>query len=180
LSQRDERVTDLLRRAGGPLPSAHLDGARFFRSADSTGRVDLDLLGAMAAPRTARDLILQGGDSLFIPELNSTVRVTGAVNSPVSARYVPGRPLSYYVGNAGGYRSDADKGRTSVRFADGSARVRRSFLMFHSYPEPGPGSTIFVPAKPPPSGRGVDVGAVLIGFAQVLGTITTLILVTQR
>ncbi|HXV87334.1 MAG TPA: SLBB domain-containing protein, partial [Gemmatimonadales bacterium] len=178
LIRKDERVSNLVQRAGGPLPSAYVDGARFFRSADSTGRVDLNLTAALTSPGQAEDLVLQPGDSLFVPEHNPTVRVTGAVNSPVSVRYVEGRGLDYYIGNAGGYASSADKGRVSVRYADGSARVRTRFLMFSSYPPPGPGSTVFVPAKPA-DGRGVDLPVLIGGIAQVLSALTTLILVAR-
>ncbi|MBI2404436.1 MAG: SLBB domain-containing protein [Gemmatimonadetes bacterium] len=52
------------------------------------------------------------------------VQVMGAVNSPTSVRYQRGKGFEYYVANAGGYASRADKGRASVRYADGSARVR--------------------------------------------------------
>ena len=123
--------------------------------------------------------MLQPGDSLFVPEHNPTVRVTGAVNSPVSVRYVEGQGLSYYVGNAGGYASAADKGRVSVRYADGSARVKTRFLLFSSSPSPGPGSTIFVPTKPA-DGRGIDLAVLFGGIAQVLSAVTTMILVAQR
>ncbi|MBI2071527.1 MAG: hypothetical protein HYT81_00590 [Gemmatimonadetes bacterium] len=46
------------------------------------------------------------------------------MNSPTSVRYQRGKGFEYYVANAGGYASRADKGRASVRYADGSARVR--------------------------------------------------------
>lgn len=179
LTRKDERVSDLVRRAGGPMPSAHLAGARFFRTADSTGRVDLDLSAAMGSPGGENDLLLQPGDSLYVPELNGTVKVEGEVNAPVSVRYVPGKGLDYYIGNAGGYTSLADKGRTSVRYADGSARVRSSFLFFHSYPAPGPGSTILVPARTP-SQRGFDPAILFTGVVQILATVTTLVIVSRQ
>jgi len=179
LTRKDERVSDLVRRAGGPLSSAYLAGTRFYRTTDSTGRVDLDLAAAIASPGAPHDLILQPGDSLFLPELNATVKVTGAVNSPVSVRYVPGQGLDYYIANAGGYASTADQKRTSVRYADGSGRVRSSFLFFHSYPTPGPGSTVLVPTKTT-TGRGFDVAVLFTGVAQILAAVTTIVIVTRK
>ena len=68
-------------------------------------------------------------------------------------RYMP----DAYVGNAGGFTRLADEGRVSVRYANGSARVKKGeFLFFGSSPKPGPGSTVFVPQKDP-SAEGFDV-----------------------
>jgi protein involved in polysaccharide export with SLBB domain len=179
LERKDERVSSLVRRAGGLLPTAYAAGAQFFRSLDGVGRVNVDLLGALRAPGLADDVVLQPGDSLHVPEYSPIVKVIGAVNSPTSVRYEPGRGLDYYVANAGGFASNADKGRVSVRYADGSARVRSRFFVFKSYPEPGPGSTIMVPERAE-DGRGTDWAVIFGGIAQVMSAVTTMILVIDR
>ena len=140
LTSKDELVTDLIDRAGGVLPTAYVEGARFFRRLDNAGRLNMELTRATAELRGRHDIILQPGDSLNIPEYNPTARVFGAVNSPTSALYKRGVDLAYYVANAGGYARNADKGRVSVRYANGSAQVKPGFLFFSSVPEPGPGS----------------------------------------
>jgi hypothetical protein len=67
---------------------------------------------------------------------------------------VKGKGADFYLENAGGFAEDADKGRTVVRFANGSGQNRSKFLFWSSWPEPGPGSDIFVPAKAPkPEGQ---------------------------
>lgn len=124
------------------MPTAYPGGARFIRNMDNTGRVNVDLPTVLREPGRAADIVLQPGDSVHVPEYIPVVRVLGAVNSPVSVQYERGQGLNYYIGNAGGYASNADKRRVSVRYADGSARVRGRFLLFTSSPEPGPGSTI--------------------------------------
>lgn len=176
LERKDERLSDLLRRAGGLLPTAYAGGGRFFRSLDQAGRVNVNLPGVLRAPGTGEDVILQPGDSVHVPEYIPIVRVMGAVNSPTSVRYERGKGFGYYIANAGGYASDADKGRASVRYADGSARVRSRFLMFTSHPEPGPGSTIVVPTRPAGAG-GINIAVLLGGIAQGLSALTTMILV---
>jgi protein involved in polysaccharide export with SLBB domain len=144
-----DRVVDLIERAGGVLPTGYVEGARLIRSVDELGRMDLDLAAALEDPDGDENLVLQPGDSLVVPEYSPTVRVTGAVNSPVTVRYVPGEGLGYYIANAGGYRNDADEGRVSVRYANGSARTRSRFLFISSYPTPGPGSEVLVPSRDP-------------------------------
>jgi protein involved in polysaccharide export with SLBB domain len=148
LTQKDERLSDLLARAGSLLGTAYVDGARFHRALDGAGRVNISLNDALARPGSPGDLVLQPGDSLDIPEYIPTVRVVGAVIAPTSVLYEEGRDLEYYVANAGGYARNADKGRVSVRYADGSAQVKKKTLFVARAPKPGPGSVVTVPAVP--------------------------------
>ena len=173
-----DRVSDLVDRAGGVLPTGYVDGARLIRPAGEFGRVDLDLAAALEDRGGDEDLVLQEGDTLFVPEYSPTVRVTGAVNSPVTVRYVPGEDLDYYIDNAGGWRANADKGRTSVRYANGSAQTRSKFLLFSSWPTPGPGSEVFVPEKIPGTGGGF--GQYVGPLVSVVGSVTALIIAVTR
>jgi hypothetical protein len=70
LMRKDERLSDLVSRAGGVLPTGHADGARFVRKLDNVGRVNIDLPQALARTGEREDVILQPGDSLDIPEYN--------------------------------------------------------------------------------------------------------------
>ena len=67
LTSKEDRLSDLVQRAGGLLPTAYADGARFIRVLDRAGRVDLNLPAALAEPGSATDIVLQPGDSLFVP-----------------------------------------------------------------------------------------------------------------
>jgi polysaccharide export outer membrane protein len=153
LTRKDARLSDLVARAGGVLEAtAFVDGARFTRSLLNAGRVNVSLGEALAHPGGPDDLVLQPGDTLLIPEYVPTVRVAGAVVAPGSFQWVEGKGADYYLENAGGFAENADKGRTVVRFANGSARNRSKFLFFTSWPKPGPGSDIFVPTRAPREG----------------------------
>lgn len=99
--------------------------------------MNLELTRAVQRPGDREDLILQPEDSLHVPEYLPTVRVIGAVTSPTSVLYREGDGWRYYIDNAGGYARDADKERTIVRYANGSAGVRS---------KPGPGSTVSCPS----------------------------------
>lgn len=194
LERKDERLSSLMRRAGGPLGTAYVEGARFYRQPEDDQRINADLgiqrpeeakrvnveLSAVLEEQGGReDLVLQPGDSLHVPEYSPIVQVLGAVVSPVSVQYKEGRGFDYYIANAGGFAHNADKGRVSVRYADGTARVRSRFLFFTSYPTPGPGSTIVVPTEP--EGQpGTPWPVIFGGIAQVLSAVTTILLVVQR
>src|SRR5437867_198230 len=103
LRTKQDRLADLLDRAGGLTRQAYAQGVRFYRLDSGLGRIDIDLVAALR-DRTSRDnVILQPGDSIFIPEYEPSVRVQGAVNSPGSVLWQQGRGLDYYIGAAGGF-----------------------------------------------------------------------------
>ena len=178
LLTKNDRVGDLIARANGLLDTGYPEGARFFRQQDELGRINVDLSNALDDPSGQANILLQPGDSLHVPEYSPTVVVTGAVNSPVTVLFREGQGFDYYLANAGGYRNDADKGRVSVRYANGLARTRSKFLFWSSYPEPGPGSMVTVPAKDPAAGT--DVTGLITSVVGILSSLTTVIVVLTR
>ena len=178
LLTKSDRVTDLVGRAGRILTNGYPEGARLFRATDDMGRIDLDLPTAITNPDDVENIVLHAGDSLHIPAYSPTVVVQGAVNSRVTVLYREGQSFDHYVAAAGGFRNDADKGRTSVRFASGLTRTRSKFLFWSSYPEPGPGSTISVPAKDP-SDR-LDTRGLITDIVAIAGSVATMIVVVTR
>ncbi len=178
LQRKDERLTEVIERAGGLTSEAYAAGVRFFRRQEMRGqerdtltRVNVDLPKVLASPGRGENLILMDGDSIHIPEYLPTVRVEGAVLFPVSVLYEPGASLDYYMENAGGFARDGDKGRTRVEYANGSVRTVKRFLFFKSKPRPSPGSRVFVPVRPP--GEGTNWGAVIRdGVALITGFAT--------
>lgn len=178
LLTKDDRLSSLVGRANGILPTAYPEGARLFRAQDSLGRIDIDLPAAMTAPGGEGDIVLQPGDSLHIPVYSPTVVVQGAVNSPVTVLFREGADLDYYLENAGGLRNDADKGRLSVRYANGQAQTRAKFLLWSTYPAPGPGSTVSVPTKDPATE--FDTRGLIRDLVAITGSIATVILVIRN
>jgi protein involved in polysaccharide export with SLBB domain len=178
LERKTERLSDLVRRAGGLTQTAYIEGARFYRDLDGAGRVNARLDLALANPGGADDIVLQPMDSLNIPEYIPTVRVTGAVINPTSVLFKEGADLDYYIENAGGYARNADKGRVSVQFANGSAEVKRKLLFLAHSPTPGPGSIVAVAEVP--AGEGVNVNQLLGTIAQVLTSAVAIIAIVVR
>jgi protein involved in polysaccharide export with SLBB domain len=175
LLTKDDRVTSLIGRSGGILGTGYMEGARLFRTLDNMGRIDLDLPAAVEAPDGDENILLQPGDSLHIPEYTPTVVVQGAVNSPVTVLFREGQNFDYYIAAAGGFRQDADKGRTAVRFASGLAETRSKFLFWSSYPTPDAGSVITVPAAPQP--EPVNRTQLITSIVAIVGSIATTIAV---
>lgn len=158
LVSREERLSDLVARAGGLTSHAYPNGVRFFRTFDQAGRIPIDLERALADPTHRDNVLLVDGDSVHIPAYISTVRVEGAINFPSSVAYFPNRSTNYYVTAAGGYTAAADKGRTYVQQPSG--------LVVKKSTKPEPGAVIVVPEKPPGAGGGFSA-------LQLIGSITT-------
>lgn len=179
LRRRDDRLSSLIERAGGLARTAFVEGARLVRSADEAGAVDVDLAAALRNPGGRADLILRPGDVVTVPEYNAVVRVVGAVVNPISVQYRPGANLGYYIGNAGGYARNADRGRVSVRYANGSAEVvRRQLLLFKNSPSVGPGATITVPERPEEAP--FNTTQFLTSLAQIIASTATIVVVLTR
>lgn len=115
---------------------------------DPEGIVGIDLKEIMEHPGLSQDLYLEEGDVLYVPRELQTVRVVGEVLFPTYVGYEKGMSLKDYVSNAGGFSDRAQKGRTFVLYANGTAKSTSSFLGIRTYPQIRPGSHIVVPEKP--------------------------------
>jgi len=144
LLTKEDRLRTLMRRAGGILPTAFLEGAKFIRSKENVGRIALNLEDVMKDERSEDNIVLFSGDHIHIPEIPKSVKVSGEVGLETSIIYKRGKKISYYIAKAGGFSANADKGRTIVVQPNGiSEKVKR--LWFD--PEPKPGSEIMVPPR---------------------------------
>ena len=178
LRAKDERLADLVQRAGGLTPRAYPDGVRFIRSTRNVGRINIDLPRALRDPRSRDNIILQPGDSINVPEYQPSVKVSGAVNAPGSVLWERGRGIGYYIDAAGGTTRLAVEGRASVRQANGLVETRSHFLFFSSNPDPGPGSEVYVPARDPTDKT--DYVALFGGIAQILASLVTIVVVATK
>ena len=177
LRTKDDRLADLIERAGGLTQRAYAEGIRFFRHA--AGRINIDLRRALRDRASRDNVVLQPGDSIVLPEYLPSVRVQGAVNAPGSVLWKRGAGLDYYVNGAGGYAADAEKGRVRVQYANGETRTRRRSLLFGGDPEPGPGAEVFVPTKDPERKR-TDAVALAGALAQILASTVAIVVVLTR
>jgi protein involved in polysaccharide export with SLBB domain len=180
LTSREERVSELLQRAGGLTPEAYAAGLVFYRAENRIGRVGIDLPRVMKDPSYRDNMLLTNGDSLFVPRYNATVDVRGAVNSPIAVAYQPGRKLDYYIRAAGGGSAKADLGRAYVTQASGKVESMKHRRMApDDVPEPGAGSVVYVPVEDP-SDKGPGYAAIAGATAQMLGGLVAIIAITRR
>lgn len=192
ITRKNERISDLVNRAGGSTVFAYHRGAslqrirpeflknkfRTEKNQDETSRVELksmnalrglkenrdsvagaakdstsvnnlvgiDLEKILARPGTDIDLFLEEGDLVRIPKQPQTVKVSGNVLLPVTAIYTPQKGFKSYISESGGFRQRAAKSRSYIKYANGSVKSTKKFLVFfNNYPKVTPGAEIVVP-----------------------------------
>jgi protein involved in polysaccharide export with SLBB domain len=170
---------DSMRRAPGEAPSDDDGGGG--RRIQRT-RVGIDFPQALENPDGREDLLVEPGDSIHVPHYKPTVAVRGAVGRETQVLWREGAGLDYYIAQAGGYAQQADEDRVRIQFANGEVDTKGGgFLFFEGgIADPDPGSTITVPAKPPPErGGGLTFGQLVPLITSVLGSITTIVVATN-
>lgn len=177
LELRRENISDLVRRAGGLRPDAHINGARLIRAGIP---VALNLRRATRNPGSSADLPLFPGDELIVPEYDPTVLVTGAVAFEARVAYKRGADLSYYLAQAGGMSEDADKRRIVVTHQNGRREISDGFWFLRSQPGVLPGSTVLVPVREPGSAEGFNLDKLLTRTVGLLSTAATIVIAADR
>lgn len=173
LLNKNEHISDILKRAGGLTPEGYANGVTFYRTSNRIGRIGIELPDVLKDPKSRDNLLLVDGDSLYIPRFNAVVRVEGAVNSPVAVTYSPGKDVNYYIRAAGGPTRKADIDHAYVTQPNGKVDAESQRFLIPDYiPKPKPGGVVFVPEAegPPPQ-------SALTTFGALAGTLSSLVAV---
>jgi polysaccharide export outer membrane protein len=98
---------------------------------------------------TAADIEVRAGDTLVIPKRPDYVTVTGQVFNPTAVSYRPGKSAKWYLGQAGGPTTLANKKDIFVIRADGSVIGGRKSLFAGDSLNASlrPGDAVVVPEK---------------------------------
>jgi protein involved in polysaccharide export with SLBB domain len=179
LRSKNERLSDVIGRAGGLTTAAYAGGITFSRSEGAVGRVGVDLPSVLNDPKDRDNLLLIAGDSIHVPRFNALVTIAGSVNSPLAVPYEPGASAAHYIRAAGGVSPEGDANHVWVQQPNGKVESRhRVAWVIPRSPEPKPGSRVFVPARDPKDKK--DWAQVWGTTAQVLGSLVTIIVVLNR
>jgi protein involved in polysaccharide export with SLBB domain len=141
----------------------------------SRTRVGVDYVEALRDPESSHNVLVEPGDSIFVPRFIPTVDVRGAVQAPTKVLFKDGEGGDYYIERAGSYLQKADKGRARVQLANGEILTRGGKFLFFGggLPEPDPGSIITVPLKEekPPGPGALEMIAVLTAMITATATV---------
>jgi protein involved in polysaccharide export with SLBB domain len=201
LNKKNERVSDLVKRAGNLTPDAYAQGARLLRQRSeeerfrsymalqmanqggkdsiavstldlrSTYSVGIELNKALENPGSDYDIVLREGDRLIIPEYESTVKIDGAVMYPNTVVYKKGESISYYINQAGGYTDKAKKNKSFIIQMNGTV----SKIKGGSQNLIKPGCEIIVPTKESKKFPWPEIASVATGLVSMTTMVALLI-----
>lgn len=160
---KNEKLSSVIKRAGGLGPEAFAAGATLFRQQDSTGFVVINLREALKKPNSYHNLILKEGDKIFIPKVKDIVSVTGATKAAelypkkvfgnggkLNFPWEPGKRAKHYIKKyAAGFGEEADRNTVTVEQPNGEIRRTKRILGIRFYPKVPKGSIVSVATKQP-------------------------------
>lgn len=154
LQGENERMSSILKRAGGFRADAMRSGIQVLRprKPGDTIEVVVNSVRAMRNKRSKFNVIVKGGDKIFIPFAESLVYISGDVNKnsdkDIAAYYKSGKRAKYYIRNfGGGFNKTSDKRRVVVQHANGARVGTRNLILFKVYPRVRSGSKVIVKSK---------------------------------
>lgn len=169
LSNKEERLSEIIKRAGGLTTKAYTKGAQLTRrfskkemelklqliemartetdSIEARKQMDktsygvgIDMAKALEAPGSFDDIVLMEGDSIYVPKLNNVVKISGEVLYPNTVSYSKKKGASYYLNQAGGVSKTGEKSQAYIVYANGQVNTLKKGDI-------EPGCEIVVPSK---------------------------------
>lgn len=202
LSQKNQRLSDIIKAAGGVTDQAYVRGARIERplnedekfrlnrllkmvemqggsgldagkvAQDTVYYVGIELDKALKNPGSDYDVILREGDRLVVPEYSGTVKINGNVMYPNTVAYTSGKSYKWYVNEAGGYGNGAKRSKAFILYQNG--KVSKA-----SKGKVEPGCEIIIPNKTRSANDNIsmiaNLGTSLATMVTMIATVTNLI-----
>ncbi len=155
LLSKDEKISDVINRAGGLTKWGFSEGAKLVRNENNVGSLVLKLDAVLKDSTSKYNYILRDGDKLTIPKAIDLIQIMGSINYPnidslhqINAPYSEEKNVKYYIKNYGlGFSEKADKKRTYLTSGGGVIKRTHHFLFFRIYPKVPKGSSITVVEK---------------------------------
>ena len=114
-----EKISDILFRAGGLLPSAYPEASEYYRNGL---KINIDLKKAINNPNSKLNLEIQDKDKIFISEYPKIVLVKGEVNKSGINRYISNKSVKYYLKQSGGLKKTADIKSIWLEYPNGDSK----------------------------------------------------------
>jgi protein involved in polysaccharide export with SLBB domain len=157
LSRKDERILDVIERAGGLDAEANPDGIKVIRRLDNIQTekkeqveviIPIDYVYIKRHPKSRNNIRVREKDKIVISKKSGVVKVIGQVslNSEIPVKGRKG--VRYYISAVGGFLDSANTKRVYVVYANGMAKRTKNYVLFKVYPKVERGAQIVVPKKP--------------------------------
>ncbi len=136
--KQDERISDIILRAGGLKDNAFLEGSIFERD---NKRVNVSLAKIMRRSNHSSNAIVQSGDRIQIVENPNTIIIEGEISSPGTYYCSAQKKLKKVIREAGGLTPNADEKNIVIVYPNGSSK---KYIPFLNNPKVTQGSRVIV------------------------------------
>ncbi|MCO5247642.1 MAG: SLBB domain-containing protein [Chitinophagales bacterium] len=176
--KKNEKLSDIIRRAGGLTEEAYTPGTKLTRNYNKVGKLLVNLDKAMRRPGSKFNYVLKSQDSIYIPTRENIVTVRGQIDYPfyesdmkrlvllydtispedylkitpekkISVPHTKGKRAKYYIKKYGsGFGKYAKKKDTYVILPNGHIKGTKYAIFTRAYPKVIEGSEVVIPRKP--------------------------------
>lgn len=196
----NEKISSVIKRAGGLTPEAFAEGAVLERNKEEEGYVVFQLEEALRNDKSNSNVILKQGDLIFIPKQKDLVSISlvntlaadlydadilgkGMVNVP----YTKGKTAKYYIDEyAAGVGETGKRRLITVRHPSGEIQRTKNFLFFKKYPRVEKGSVVKIGRKKEKTEKEIkkkddtDWGKVVANSIAQITAVLSLVILVQR
>ena len=157
LEAQNEKIAEVIRKAGGLTDESFPPGATLFRVEDGIGFVVLDLEEAMKSKNSKNNLILKEGDIINIPKQKDYVSIRGLTKAKdiypdkilqtgqINVPYHGAKNAKWYVDEFAAGVGEGGRNRLiTVEHPNGRIEKTEDYLFFKKYPSVQKGSIITV------------------------------------
>jgi polysaccharide export outer membrane protein len=156
LESKDEKLSSIIKRAGGLNRFAFPEGATLYRPELAGGYVVMNLKEALKNDKSKFNYVIKSGDVINVPRIIDFIAIRGDVEylsvieqEQVNSPFVRGKRANYYIKNfANGFTKTSWERKTYVVDNNGKVNRTKNFVLFKIYPKVKKGSTVYAVTKP--------------------------------
>ena len=141
ISGPNDRVTDIIDRAGGLKSEANPMASRLIRNGQ---QIQLSFSRIIRSPWSKNNFKVMDGDQIFVGSKTNLVTIIGEVNNPGTYQFTSGKTVSDYIDFSGGLTKDASRFASFVTYPDGKSE---KISLFRLSPKIYDGSIITIGRK---------------------------------
>jgi len=148
----DEKISDIIERAGGVTQYAYTQNAYLSRSKQSEKDVCIYLDKALKRKNSKYNICVYNGDVITVPKSEDLVTIKGKINNyytnETKVPYSKMKRANFYIKEyTGNYNKNADKSNILVVYPNGVTKKTKQILLFRIHPRVPVNSIIVVNEK---------------------------------
>jgi polysaccharide biosynthesis/export protein len=165
------------RQLSGDTLAAASELANSFGSIEAPGRVVVEADPRVLERRPDLDTQLEPGDAILMPKKPNFILSTGDFLNPTAMQFIPGKSVSGYIKESGGFQDTADKKRVFIVYPNGVAQSVGASTSRQQLAAIPPGSAIVAPKNVDPLRKLDtlrDIGTLVSQFASTIASLAIL------